>query len=200
MITVVQPHRSKGGHPWPYSSRPSQDFIAVRYRGVPWMLLFLFLHSCLFKGFLLWVLGWKSFLLWLTLSPLLLFLHQALFFSACHVVYPIRGTGHPWWCWQQKQESPQTSFLHSIECLAKTSLGSSLYSGLKGVWLRLGKLGRGRWPPPVAWCWMLQHFLRTYSGFATVLVSCIRQWQDKWDKGSPRSVTTTLLEENAFKV
>lgn len=165
---------------------------------VPWMLLFLFLYPCLFKGFLLRVLAWKSFLLWLTLSPCSSFFIKH-FFSACHVVYPIWGTGHPWWCWQQKQESPQTSFLRSIECLAKTSLGSSLYSGLKGVWLRLGKLGRGRWPP-VAWCWMLQHFLWTYSGFATVLVSWIRQWQDKWDKGSPRWVTTTLLERNAFKI
>lgn len=175
MITVIQPPMSLGGYPWPYCSRPSQDLIAVQYRCAPWMLLFLFLHPDLFKDFLLlWLLAWKSFLLWLTPSPLLLFPHQALFFCACHSTYPIWGIGHPWWCWQQKQESPQTLFLHSVECLAKTSLGSSLYSGLKGLWLRLGRPGRRRWPP-VACCWMLQHFLWTYSGFATVLVSWIRQ-------------------------
>lgn len=184
MITVVQPPMSLGGHPWPCCSWPSRDFIAVQYRCAPWMLLFPFLQPCLSKGFILWVLAWKSFLLWLTLSPLLLLLHQALFFSACHVVYPIWGIGHPWWCWQQKQEGPQTSYLHSIECLAKISLGSSLCSGLTGVWLRLWKLGRGRCLP-VVWCWMSHHFLRTSSGFATVLVSRIRQWQDRWDKGSP---------------
>ena len=70
----------------------------------------------------------------------------------------------------------------------------------KGSVVEIGETGERKMTPPVACCWMLQHFLGTYSGFATLLVSWIRQWQDKWGKGRPRSVTTTLLEGNASMV
>lgn len=199
MITVIQPHRSMGRYPWPYCSRPCQDFIAVQYRCVPWMLLFLFFYPDLFKGFLLlWLLAWKSFFLWLTPSPLLLFLHQALILVPAMLCTPFEGLEPMMMLTAETGESSDLTLTFSWVLSQDFSRELPLFWP-EGKVVEIGETGEGKMTP-VAWRWMLQCFLRTYSGFAAVLVSWIRQLQDRWGKGSPSLVTTTSLEGNASKV